>query len=295
MPGYGMMVSLALGDSFGLSFEYASPEFVTRFNHPEQGYVQHPKYKKIKPGQFSDDTQFSIAIAELLLSGQPHTAMNLAMHLVRSFQRDPRTGYSGNFYKVLCDCTAPGNTLWIAAHKFLITIVPHSNKSGGAMRAAPCGLLKEPAEVVDTALWQASITHATKDGMASAAAAALLVWACRHNCDPGFLPSFLSDHLPGYPWAEPWFRKVGSPGLESVRAALTALMQHDNMLDLLKACIAFTGDVDTVATICLAAASLHPQIEQNLPEPLFDKLENGKYGRDFLVELDRKLMAKFPA
>ena len=163
------------------------------------------------------------------------------------------------------------------------------------MRAAPAGMLKTPAEVINLAMWQASLTHATQDGMTAAAAAALMTWACRHQCDTGYLPSFLMDHLPGYPWDTPWTGKVGSPGISSVRAALTAIMAHQDLRGILWQCIDFTGDVDTVAAIAMGAASMHPNLEQNLPEPLFDKLENGKFGRDYLKKLDWKLSQKFPA
>ena len=67
-------------------------------------------------------------------------------------------------------------------------------------------------------------------------------------------------------------------------------MRNDRMSDLLRDCIEFTGDVDTVATIALAAASCAEEIEQDLPESLVLQLENGSYGRDYIVELDSQLM-----
>jgi ADP-ribosylglycohydrolase len=63
------------------------------------------------------------------------------------------------------------------------------------------------------------------------------------------------------------------------------------MSELLKACIAFAGDVDTVATIALAAGSCSTEIEQDVPEHLFSGLEDGRFGRGFLRELDKRLLA----
>jgi len=54
---------------------------------------------------------------------------------------------------------------------------------------------------------------------------------------------------------------------------------------------AFTGDVDTVAAIALAAASNSPEITHDLPQTLIDTLENQTYGKDYLIELDQKLMS----
>jgi ADP-ribosylglycohydrolase len=63
------------------------------------------------------------------------------------------------------------------------------------------------------------------------------------------------------------------------------------MESLLKACIQFSGDVDTVAAIALAAGSCSTEIAQDLPAHLFDELENDQYGRDYIRLLDRQLMA----
>ena len=162
------------------------------------------------------------------------------------------------------------------------------------MRAAPCGLLATIDDVRNIAMWQASVTHATRDGMNAAAASALLVWACRHGIDQGFLPQFLNDTVPGYQWDIPWTGPVGAPGIHSVKAALDALSNNTNLHDILVHAVAFTGDVDTVAAIAIAAASMHPDIEQNLNPALLRNLEGGKYGWRFLQALDVKLAKTFP-
>jgi len=99
----------------------------------------------------------------------------------------------------------------------------------------------------------------------------------------------LEKHLPGN-WTKIWRGEVGSKGWMSVQAAITAVIANDKMSDLLRNCIAFTGDVDTVATIALGAAANCLQIEQDLPAALLGDLENGRYGRDFLIKLDQNLM-----
>lgn len=76
----------------------------------------------------------------------------------------------------------------------------------------------------------------------------------------------------------------------SVRAAITAVMRNDSMSKLLQDCIAFTGDVDTVAAIALAAGSCSEEITQDLPDHLIATLENNSYGKDYLINLDKQLM-----
>src|SRR5262245_8179973 len=80
-------------------------------------------------------------------------------------------------------------------------------------------------------------------------------------------------------------------GFESVHAAVTALQASGSMTSLLRTCIAYTGDVDTVATIALAAAAGSTEVDQDLPEHLLMGLENDRYGREFLHTLDERLLA----
>jgi len=63
------------------------------------------------------------------------------------------------------------------------------------------------------------------------------------------------------------------------------------MSELLRTCIAFTGDVDTVASIALAAGSCSLEVTQDLPLYLFETLENGAYGREYIRTLDAQVMA----
>ena len=76
----------------------------------------------------------------------------------------------------------------------------------------------------------------------------------------------------------------------SVTAALTALAGNTTLSGLLRTCVAFTGDVDTVATVALAAAARSAEYTHDLPAVLLDDLENGPYGRDYLAGLDERLL-----
>jgi len=144
-----MLLELAIGDAHGAGFEYADEQIV--LYNTLAGYVQHSRHN-IAPGQYTDDTQMSIAVAEAIISGEPWTSKLLADAFVLAFRRDPRDGYARGFQ-------------------------------------------------------------------------------------------------------------------------------------------AFTGDVDTVATIALAAASCSEEYEKDLPPQLVVSLENGRYGREYLTELDVELLA----
>lgn len=161
------------------------------------------------------------------------------------------------------------------------------------MRAAPCGLLADRSEVFDLAMWQASLTHGTRDGMNAAAASALLVWLCRDGCPRDKLGVTIRGMVPGYAWDEPWRGPVPVDGVPVVRAAVTAVSRVDSLKKVLRLGVSFTGDVDTLLAVAMPAASLHPHITPDIPQNLIDGLENGQYGRDFLADLDWRLFTKF--
>lgn len=276
-----MLLELAIGDAYGAGFEYAPPSD----GRPNDlsGYVQHPRLA-IAPGCYTDDTQMSLAVAEMVLSGQPWDAAALAERFVAAFRRDPRAGYSRRLHAALSAAES-------GAH-LLAAVDARSDRSGAAMRACPIGVFPSVAEVLEQSAVQARITHDTPDGIAAAGAAALMTHYLLYRRGPqAALGPFLDAHIPGYAWAEPWRGEVGSKGWMSVRATVTALARNDRLSRLLQDCVGFGGDVDTVAAIALGVAACSPAVERDLPQHLFDALEDGPYGRAYIAALDRRLLA----
>jgi len=278
-----MILNLAIADAYGAAFEYSPKSFIE--NHNTGVYFsKHPRHK-IPPGFYTDDTQMTLAIAEQIVSGDNWTPLNLAARFIDVFHRDPRTGYAGGFYRFLED-TKTGKD-------FLNNIKPKSDKSGAAMRVCPIGLYNNITEVMDKAEIQAKLTHDTESGVNSAKAAALLVHYCRFQTGPLNEAGNWIESKIGGNWSQPWEGKVKTKGFMSVRAAITALQRNASMQQLLIDCINFTGDVDTVATIALAAASASIEYQRDIPESLILALENNKYGRDYLLKLEVELWSYF--
>ncbi len=278
-----MLLELAIGDAYGAGFEYVDREIIRRWNNLSR-YVKHPRHN-IRPGSYTDDTQMSLAIAEAIVSGEPWNPALLARKFVEVFQRDPREGYASGFYHFLLNVRD--------GEQFLRDIKPDSDKSGAAMRAAPIGIYPTLSQVIERCSIQAALTHNTPGGINAAVAAALMTHYFLYNLGPKKeLGAFLEAHVSGH-WNIPWTGTVKSQGWMSVQAAVTALLQNDTMRGMLKTCIQFSGDVDTVAAIALTAGSCSPEIAQDLPSHLIDALENGRYGRDYIRQLDAQLMDFF--
>lgn len=281
-----MLVELAIADAYGAGFEMSDRDFVESKNNLH--YIRHHQYPSVVPtGHYTDDTQMTLAIAEALVEDDPFTPLSIAQRFVDCFHRDERRGYAGGFFKFLLD-TKDGQT-------FLENIRPDSERSGAAMRASPLGLLPDRRQIRRLNDIQAALTHDTPAGRTSSYCAALMVHYFRYDMGPKEdLPGWLADQcqVPQLKalWNQP---RVRSLGWHCVQAAYSALVLENNLADVLKRCVAYTGDVDTVATIAVAAGVWSKDIENNLPQHLYDQLENGKYGRDYLAELDRKLVEKY--
>lgn len=279
-----MLLEIAVGDALGAGYEFNDPAIERHRADLLHGYVQHPKHTGLAPGMYTDDTQMSVGTAEAVLSGDPWTPATLVRHWLAAFHRDRRDGYARGFQAFLeAHDTVEG---------FLADIRPDSDRSGAAMRAGPVGLVADLAQVIEMATVQAEVTHRTRGGVDAAVAAALMAWHCHHAAGPkADLPAFLAARVPGHPWDRPWAGRVGVAGLECVAAALWAVVAGDRLSDILVRCVGYGGDVDTAASIALAAASGSVEVAQDLPRHLIDGLENGPYGREYLVGLDARLRA----
>ena len=281
-----MLIESAIGDSYGGGFEYVSNEIVAKFNNALE-YRQHPNHTKITPGKYTDDTQMALAIAEAIFDNDPWETESLAQRFVDVFKRDERTGYSSRLYHILKTVNN--------GSEFLQSIKADSDRSGAAMRAPPIGLFKNTKEVIERAKIQAIVTHNSPLGISAAVASALMTHffarGLGNKSDLGFFLEFYAED--NLAWDRPYKGQVGEKGWMSVMAAVTAIKETHSMADLLKKCVAFTGDVDTVAAIALAAASFSSEVEQNIPQNLYDNLENGTYGREYIEALDNQLLDKF--
>ncbi len=277
-----MMIQLAIGDAYGGGFEYA-PKRMIRAQNDLSAYAQHPRFARA-PGRYTDDTQMALAIAELMADEAEWTREELARRFYAVFARDPREGYARRFHAFLTEIDGP--------EELLARIVPTSEKSGAAMRSGPIGLYANEEDVLGRADLQARITHDTPGGRAAAHAAALATHHfARRDGAPEDLPEYLAERLEDAVWLEPWTKSVGPLGMMSARAAVGLLATHDSLSELLRACVDLTGDVDTVATIALGAASCSTRYAQDLPRVLHEGLEEGDYGRGYLAALDARLMA----
>lgn len=276
-----MFLELAIADAYGAGMEYVDPAITKKFNNLKQ-MIKHPTHG-LEKGQYTDDTQMTLGLVEYLISAMQLDRRELVTSWINVFQRDRRPAYSKRFQKFLEE--------HVDADSFLRDINSESNRSGGAMRVTPVGLVPDTNWVKRVADWQAGITHNTPLGREAAVAAALLVHYCEF--DIGELKHagrWITNEIRGeVNWDDNWTGKVGLEGWKATQAAVTAVKNGYSTSEILKTCVDFTGDVDTVATIAIAAASVSDQIRNDIPPILKAQLEvGGKFGREYLIALEKK-------
>jgi len=278
-----MLVEIAIGDAYGAGFEFCGREKIAAHN-TLAAYVEHEL--GLKAGRYTDDTQMSIANAEVLLAKADARSVDFADAYVRCYRRDRRLGYAKGFQSLMDECQT-GTML-------RQRIRPDSKRNGAAMRAVPLGLIAEKQHVMALASEQAMVTHATSEGVLSSQAVALMAHMLLYeNARLDDLPELIVRET-GLSLHCDWQAEVECDAMQTVHAVGTALLRNRSMSALLRDCVNFGGDVDSVAAIAMGLASLSREYVADIPHVLVDKLEDGAYGRSFLRHLDAALAERFP-
>lgn len=274
-----MLIEIAVADAYGAGFEFKPAEFIKSNN--DFKYHKHA-IDSLDGGMYTDDTQMSVAIAEMIVRDIPFTKKNVAQAFVSAFKRDPRKGYAKGFYQFLCE-TKNGK-------EFLANINPKSKRSGAAMRAVPLGIFTNEQDVLERASLQASVTHDTDEGILSAQAIAVAAHGLLYNkVDRKDLCQYVSTYAPykyaPYNWGS-WEGRVPCAGIACADAALTIISKTSSWKKGVYKAVELGGDTDTVAAIVGGLCSLSKHHRVDIPKNLIESLEDGKYGLHYLYKLD---------
>jgi ADP-ribosylglycohydrolase len=282
-----MLVEAAIGDAFGGLFEWGCEKEEIAPHLDKPNFLEYKEYQPglIPPGNYTDDTQMMIGVAETVLS-KNWDRLIMAETFVQCFHRDKRRGYTSAFLNLLLNSSG--------GKELLSKIGGSSNRSGAAMRAAPIGFIKTINDLKKASDIQASITHDSIEGQESSLIVGLMAHYLIYELGPlkDIDKWLLSNTTPQTAILEPWDgSKVDALAIPCVRAARTAIFNNKTLSGILKESVSYSGDTDTVACIALSIASNCKEIVNDLPENLYSGLENKTYGRDYLIDLDNKLKA----
>jgi ADP-ribosylglycohydrolase len=302
-----MLLRIAQGDAYALALEYVNDTDAPGLReelYKLEKFHKHPTYHKLNAGQYTDDTQMSAAVAQVLIDSVYNVDRGGTKHLSSEhfidrffdfFKRDPRDGCSRNFQAILEEAKD-------ATHLRQL-IIPNSIANGAAMRSVPLGVIKNPKEIVEIAGLQASTTHATYGGINSSVTVALMShFALYDHRSFSSMLKWGNQYCPAFElFREPWVGPVKARkepgdlgvGLNTAWAVHTLLTQETSLKGIMRKVIEWGGDTDSVASIAWGIASCRYQNEE-LPSFLESDLEvGGKYGPEFLKNLGKNLMSAY--
>lgn len=277
------LTGLAVGDALGMPFETAKrdrPDLIAWDGHSYGSSEHH----KLGPGQWTDDTQMSMALARTLVNHQQYLPEAAALAYLDWYRNGSPRGM-GKTTREAMERLASGIE-WHDAG------IAGAEGNGTAMRVAPLGAFyrSAPIQVLAEAARDALITHASHEAAEGSRAIALAVaYLCFGEPKEGILtkvvsilqPSKISNLLKNL--QEP-VAEVPAHVVATVPAAFYAFLSTSNFQDAVERAIRFGGDTDTVAAITGALAGSHYGYH-GIPEHYIQGLERA----DDIVRLDNEL------
>lgn len=278
----GCLFGGALGDALGAPFE----------GMPVVGGGDWERLiAGARPLAWTDDTALQLALARYLARVDGPSTFDddeLALEFARAWRDEPWRGYGANPPHIFQTVLAGGSWREAATSSFGGR---GSLGNGGAMRAAPLGVLPaEPEGVAELARRSASITHAHPVGQDGAVLIAVVAWAAfAGRPAPDVLSAgaaqVATDEMRSAVDAIPASletsdpvevgRRLGSGIIahEAAPAAVSAFLHHpSDPVAAIRFAVAMGGDTDTIAAMAgsLAGAAAGAAV---LPGSLLDRLE----------------------
>jgi len=290
-----VLLGTAVGDALGVPFEKKLCNFEGLVDWDGKTYLGSEHYK-LKPGQYSDDTQMSLMVAESLIKNQGFNPDDLAAQYTDWLVSGRARGYGRTTLMAVQNLQAGKH--WSESG------IAGSTGNGAAMRAAPFGVYfrNDINSLINICKIDSAITHASGEAKAGSIAVALTA-ALAVNNDLEDLLHRLWEKLPDSKVKNTIFsldslvssehitpqqalRVIGTKAdvRETVPAALYCFLKFNNYHDAVVAAIKAGGDTDTTAAIvgALYGAKLGRK-------GIDTRIASGVEDYDKLIELDSQL------
>ena len=194
--------------------------------------------------EFTDDTVMTVAVAEAFLDmdfaeDDEVTFDRLCYYLRGWGKRYPHAGYGLRFVQWL-------RSPWEKPYG--------SFGNGSAMRVSAIGWLFDELWMTRAmARLSASVTHDHPEGLKGAEATAAAIYLARHGSTKAEIKAFIEENF-GYDLSRtcdqirPAYRHVESCQ-ETVPEAITAFLEGDSFVDVIRTAVSLGGDCDTLTAI----------------------------------------------
>lgn len=255
-----VLLGTAVGDALGVPFETKLANYELLVAWDGQSYLGS-EHHRLKPGQYSDDTQMSLMVAESLIENHAFNPDDLAERYVDWIVSGRARGY--------------GKTTLLAVQNLVNgkhwseSGIAGSYGNGTAMRAAPFGIYfrNDLQSLISICKMDSSITHASDEAEAGSIAIGVAAYYAVNRETEGLLDElwrilpdskvkstiYSLDSLIDSPYITPEqaLRVIGTKAdvRQTVPAALYCFLKFDNYHDAVLAAIKAGGDTDTTAAI----------------------------------------------
>jgi len=290
-----VLLGTAVADALGVPFEKKLVNFEGLVEWDGKTYLGS-EHHKLKPGQYSDDTQMSLMVAESLIKNQGFNPDDLAAQYMDWLVSGRARGYGKTTLMAVQNLQAGKH--WSESG------IAGSMGNGTAMRAAPFGVYfrNDLYSLVNICKIDSAITHASEDAEAGSIAIALAaayavndetdgllekIWKALPDCKVRStiysLDSLISsEHIT----PQQALRVLGTKAdvRETVPAALYCFLKFDNYHEAIVAAIKAGGDTDTTAAIVGALFGAKDGMKA-----IDSEIAHGVEDYDKLIELDSQL------
>ncbi len=215
----------------------------------------------LKPGEYSDDTAFSITLAESLINNNGFNPDDISKKYVDLVLSGRSRGFGRTTYAAIQNLQS--GIHWSESG------IPGSYGNGSAMRASPIGIFfrNDIKSLVESATIDAQITHASNEAIAGSIAIALAA-AFASNNDLENLTKRICEYLPDSkvkskiygleslinadhiaPQQALSVLGTGADVKETVPSSIYCFLKFDNFTDAIITAIKAGKDADTTAAI----------------------------------------------
>ncbi len=259
----GCLLGLAVGDALGGPVEFLDAKAIER-KHRRVTDMIGGGWLKLQPGQWTDDTQMTLALAESLTERDAFDADDIAARFVAWLESNPPD--VGNHTRGVLKRMAQG-TDWKTATYSAQRTSPSSAGNGSVMRCAPVALFdwQNTSTRIEHSRVQSEITHAHQECQWSCAVVNSFI---AHAMTTGVRDAALDRAIaecrdsPGHilkrvSLAPSKNRADLNPTgyvLDTVDCALWALMNTYSFEEALIEAVNLGGDADTTGAVCGAMA-----------------------------------------
>ncbi|HEY8600465.1 MAG TPA: ADP-ribosylglycohydrolase family protein [Thermomicrobiales bacterium] len=289
----GCLIGLALGDALGAPLEFM-PRAEIAAAYGEVRELLGGGWLNVEPGEYTDDTQLALAIAESIVRTGRIDPTDIAARFVAWLRTGPKD--VGNITRTAIRYHEQGLAWQEVGPRVVRELVGGSAGNGSLMRCAPVGLFHaaRPDALLRDSTIVSEITHANPLSIWSSIAVNLAIVEFLHGRRDDVIARVAAqiperevrDTLLTVPNLPRRAIRSGGFVLETLGAAFWALQQGESFEDVVVTAINLGDDADTVGAVAGALAGARDGIGA-VPDRWKDQLRDADKLADLALALHR--------